>query len=465
MRHHVARHQLWARGAPVVAALSGGADSVAQLLLLHELAAGGEVELAGAAHLNHQLRPEATRDENFCRQLCDRLGVPLIVDTVPVAELAAVQHVSVEVAARRARYAFLEEARRAVAAEHIAVAHTRDDQAETVLMRLLRGTGSRGLRGALPIRGRLVRPLLECARADLRAYLAARGEPWVEDETNADLRHPRNRVRHQLLPLLAQHYRPSVTRVLARTADVASHEDALLEDLAAQALGPQLEPHDGGWRLHVAGLRAWPLALQRRAARQALVTAGARRQPGHGEIERLLDVCARDGRAAAQVAGLRVERFGADAVLLRESAAPLAADPSPEQCLEVPGGVPWPAAGPGCRVTAVGPIKREDSGELSRRRIAVAAAVLRQPLMVRSRRPGDRIQPAGLGGTKTLQDLMVDRKVPRDERHRIPLVVDASGRIVWVVGLAVAAHVAASAQGDVIVLTFVQPAQSGSEAS
>ena len=465
VRRYVDRHQLWLGGGTVVAAVSGGADSVSLLWILKDLHDAGAVSLAGVAHLNHRLRPDADRDEGFCRALADRVGTPFVSDRADVAALARQWHCSSEVAARRARYTFLEEARRACHAEHIAVAHTRDDQAETVVMRLLRGTGTRGLRGALPSRGRVVRPLLDCSRAELRCFLAVRAEAWVEDETNADLRHPRNRVRHELLPLLAERYRPSITQVLARTAELAAHEDALLEQMAEQALAPLLTSRPPAWRLDAAGLCALPVALQRRVARRALVAAGARRQPGYAEIARMLDVCASGGRAAAQVAGLRVERFGADAVLSSRGAAPLTVESRPEQCLTLPGTVSWPAGGPGCRVTAVGPIKRKDSGELSRTRVALRAAAVVQPLIVRSRRPGDRIQPVGLGGTKTLQDLMVDRKVPRDERHRIPLVTDASGRIVWVVGLAVAAYAAASAQDDVIVLSFEQPAVSGSEAS
>ncbi len=196
----------------MVAALSGGSDSVAQLLLLCDLAAAGHLVLAGAAHLNHQLRPDAARDEQFCRALCARLGVPLMVATAPVPALAAEARVSIEVAARRVRYAFLERARIACDAAVVAVAHTADDQAETVLLRLLRGAGPRGLRGILPVRGTVVRPLLDCTRAALRADLTRRGETWVDDATNADVAQPRNRVRHELiLPLLAGRFQPAVT--------------------------------------------------------------------------------------------------------------------------------------------------------------------------------------------------------------------------------------------------------------
>ncbi|HUU34589.1 MAG TPA: tRNA lysidine(34) synthetase TilS, partial [Vicinamibacterales bacterium] len=259
VRRYVDRHQLWLGGGRVVAAVSGGSDSVSLLWILKDLHDAGAVSLAGVAHLNHQLRTDAAKDEAFCRALAERAGTPFVAARSDIAALAREWRCSVEVAARRARYSFLEQARRAYRAEHIAVAHTRDDQAETVVMRLLRGTGTRGLRGALPARGHVVRPLLDCSRAELRSFLAARGEAWVEDETNADLGHPRNRVRHELLPLLARSYRPSVTRILARTADVAAYEDALLEQLATDALAPLLDARSGAWRLDAAGFRRLPV--------------------------------------------------------------------------------------------------------------------------------------------------------------------------------------------------------------
>lgn len=449
----------------MVAAVSGGSDSVALLWILHELHQDGTVHLTGLAHLNHQLRQLAGRDEAFCRALAARIGVPFLGECADVAELAREWRCSIEVAARRARYACLERARVASGASRIGVAHTRDDQAETVLLRLVRGAGTRGLRGALPVRGTVVRPLLDCSRNELRRYLTARAESWLEDETNADLGHPRNRVRHELLPLLAERYRPSVTRVLARTADVAAHDDALLERLAEQAVPTVVATGRGGLRLDVAVLAALPLSLQRRLARRVLVLAGAGRAPGHGDVERLLDVCAAGGPAAAEAAGVRVERFSADAVLLKRGGRADADIQWPDQVLLVPGVVELPDLGAECRVTAVGPIQHEDAFLPGRVQAALKAEAVMLPLIVRRRRPGDRIQPVGLAGTKKLQDLLVDRKVPRGERNRIPVVADAAGRIVWVVGHAVAAHAAPAAQDAVIVLSFEQPASSGSEAS
>lgn len=463
IQRHVDRHGLWRADTHVIAALSGGADSVAQLLLLRELAVDGRVVLAGAAHLNHRLRAEADADEAFCRELCARLDVAFVSRGADVAVLAARWQISIEAAARRARYVFLDEARHALGAGRVAVAHTADDQAETVLLRLLRGAGTRGLRGILPLRGRVVRPLLACSREDLRAHLASRGEAWREDASNADLGLPRNRVRHELLPLLASRYQPAVTRLLARTAEVADAEDALLEALAAEAAGISVTSNAAGPMLAPSRLTVLPLALARRVVRRTLEAAGASRGVTLADVEAVLAVCGARGPRASWAAGLRVERFSADAVLLIRTPAPPTAAALPVRTLKVPGVVDLPEAGPKCRLRAERPIEWSSPSEGSGLRVALKGMVP-TPLTVRGRRPGDRLRPVGLGGSKKVQDLLVDRKVARGTRDLVPVVTDATGRIVWVAGHAADADAAAVVPaGDVIVLTFEPPDVPGSE--
>lgn len=462
VRRDSALHALWPSGARIVVGLSGGSDSVALLLVLRELEAAGGVAVAGAAHLNHQLRADADADEAFCRALCERLGVAFVAGREPVRAIAAAGRVSIEVAARRTRYAFLERARLDLQADLVAVAHTADDQAETVLLRLLRGAGTHGLRGVLRRREAVIRPLLSCTRAELRVWLGARGQAWREDASNADLAVPRNRIRHELLPLLAAHYQPAVIRVLARTAEVADAEDVLLEQFTVAALARVVAPVAGGVRLDRTRLAALPLALARRVARRALTAAGLRRAPDLADVDLVLAVCRRSGPPAADVAGLRVERFSRDAVLLIRTATP--AVRLAERVLPVPGVVELPELGPGCRLRAQQPIIEGDRARAGLQ-VSVRGTVA-APLVVRGRRPGDRIRPVGLGGTKKLQDLLVDHKVPRAERDRVPVVTDALGRLVWVAGHAADADaVAPAAADDVIVLTFEPPVAPGSEGS
>lgn len=449
----------------MVAALSGGADSVALLLLLRELAFSGDVVLAGAAHLDHGLRPEAAADEAFCRALCARMDVPLVVEHADVQGAAVAARTSIEVAGRTLRYGFLERARIALQAAHVAVAHTRDDQAETVLLRMLRGAGTRGLRGILPVRGAVIRPLLEIGREELRQYLRERDCPWREDATNADIGHLRNRIRHELLPLLASHYRPSVSRVLARTADVALEDDRYLEHLASGVAAHVLTARDGVLHVALPALRILPLAIQRRVARMAIERAGCARAPRLGDILRLLAVLGGPTAARATVAGVEVERFSENAVLSIRGAAE-APGPMPIRELSAGGQVPLVEMGPGWRLRVAGPITEGEPLPPGSLAVVAAAGALHWPLRVRTRLPGDRMRPKGVGGSKKLQDLFVDRKVPRADRDRIPVVVDASGRIVWVVGHAVAEGIEAPAtSSDVVVLSVERPTWAGPEAS
>jgi tRNA(Ile)-lysidine synthase len=465
VRRFVEHRQLWPRGARIVAAVSGGGDSVALVHLLRELEADGHVVLAGVAHLNHRLRPDASRDEAFCRGLADAAAVPCDVGHADVAAAAASARVSVEVAGRDARYAFFEDVRVARAGHAVAVAHTRDDQAETVLLRLLRGAGTHGLRGALASRGGVVRPLLTCGRDELRGYLAARGAAWLEDATNADTTLLRNRIRHDLLPRLVRDYQPGVARLLARTAELAHEDDAYLTAVADTAAADVSSKEGEGWRVEVAGLLALPPALTRRVVRLTLQRAGATRAVRLADVERVLAMCRAPQAAAARVAGVAVERFSPHAVLFSRAGAP-ASGPMPLRSLTVPGQVELPECGAGWRLRAEGPIKRGRAPEASRHCILLDAASGLGPFTVRGRRRGDRLRPIGLGGTKSLQDLFVDRKVPRSERDRTPVVVDATGRILWVVGLALHEG-AAAAQGadDVVVLNFERPDGSGPEAA
>ena len=465
VRRFVERHELWPRGARVVAAVSGGGDSVALVHLLRELETGGHVVLAGVAHLNHQLRPEAGSDEAFCRTLASAAGVPFDVARANVGVAATAARVSVEVAGRDARYAFFEDVRVARGAHAVAVAHTRDDQAETVLLRLLRGAGTHGLRGALASRGGVVRPLLTCGRDELRAYLAARGVAWLEDATNADTAPLRNRIRHDLLPRLVRDYQPGAARLLARTAELAHDDDAYLTAVADTAAGAVSSNQDEVWRVDAAALLALPPAIGRRVVVLTLQRAGATRAVRLADVERALDTCRSAQAAVCRVAGVTVERFSADVVLFSRGDAP-AVRPMPPRTLEVPGQVEVPECGAGWRLRAEGPIERQSAPKPSRHRILLDAARGLGPFIVRGRRRGDRLRPVGLGGTKSLQDLFVDRKVPRSERDRTPVVVDAAGRILWVVGLALdEGALAVEGADDVVVLNFERPDGSGPEAA
>ncbi len=440
------------RGGRVVAAVSGGGDSVALLHLLAELAERSLLTLAGVAHVNHRLRrPASDEDERFCRDLARRFGVPCLVESVAVADVARSRRVSVELAGHHLRHAFFARAAAELEAGRVALGHTIDDQAETVLLRLIRGAGAAGLSGMRPRAGVLVRPLLGVGRAELRRYLADGGVPFREDASNADLRVPRNRVRHELLPHLRT-YSPRIVEALARQADIARADEAWLSHRANQAAADLVSQERGFVELDAAGLAALPPALARRVARDALARVEPRRREvGFDAIERVRRTAA-GGPARTDVPGCRVERAAGRVRLVpRRGRAGPAPRPGFAYRLAIPGEIAVPEAGVRVRAEVVEAAAgaRGDGGGGRTALVALPAAA---PLVVRSWRFGDRYRPLGLGGrSRKLQDLFVDRKVPRDERTRIPLVLDADGRVIWVVGFGIG-HDFRAGEGDESVL-------------
>jgi tRNA(Ile)-lysidine synthase len=424
-------------GARIVVALSGGGDSVALLWLLHDLHLRGAVVLAGAAQLNHGLRgSDAEEDEAFCREIAARAGVPFVSERADVAARAREAKRSVEDTARAVRYAFFERAADALGAELVATAHTLDDQAETVLLRILRGAGTRGLRGIHPRAGRVVRPLLDCRRAELREYLAARGETFREDATNADVGIPRNRVRHQLIPFLQERFRASVVPILAREAELAARDEDFLHRQAIELADRiVLSINATEVRIDARALRAAHPALSSRVAAAALSRLAGSRPIAFHHVDRLLWLAA-DGHAGAAISlpgqyAVRVH----DEIVLRPGARQAAAN-----AFAVSLSIPGEVRVDGWAVSAAS--FAEANGQQTKwlgrgAEVGVAAAALELPLVIRSRRPGDRFRPLGAPGTRKLQEFLVDRKILRDERDTLPLVVDANGRIVWVPGQAI----------------------------
>jgi tRNA(Ile)-lysidine synthase len=436
-----AQHKLWSAETRVVAAVSGGSDSVAMLLVLRALAARGELVLAGLAHLNHHIRGEtAEADAAFCRQLAARLEIPAIVGDADVPALAARDGESLEVAGRAARQQFYAEALKSARASRVAVAHTRDDQAETVLLRLTRGAGTNGLGGIAPRRGPLARPVLDATRADLQQYLTAAGEAWREDETNLDRTVPRNLVRHDVLPLLRS-INANAVAALARAAELLRVDAELLDTFANAAyIQTVLSTDNDNVTVSAEELTKLPAALATRVARYVLETANPGGSYGLVEARALCAFAA--GNAAPTLPGLRVERFGANAVLVSRActahrvqtlhSAPGGSPDFPELRLGIPGTVEAPQGA--WAVDAEGPIPVPASIDRGAAIAIVDARELGDHLIVRLRRPGDRLQPLGAPGRRKVQDVLVDRKVPKDDRDQVPIVTTEKGDIVWVAG-------------------------------
>ena len=446
VRRTIRRHTLFGPDDGVAVALSGGPDSVALAWLLHEMAASGACRLVGAIHVNHGLRGEASDgDEAFCRAFADRLGVPFDSTRVDVAALARERHRSLEWAARDARDACFTSAAARLGASRVATGHTLDDQAETVLLRLLRGAGVRGLSAIRPRRGLIVRPLIECRRADLSRYLADRGEACRHDASNDDRTIARNRIRHELLPVI-ERVAPRGILSLARLAAQSRDLDAFLSRAAREAARTVVLPAENGLvRIAAPALAELPAVL----ARHLLLVLAEDVRPGVAlstrHLEALLSLAAADKQSGhLDLPGLTVERQGrviyltpALSVKTRSTrgVAPAGETTRFERVLQVPGSVDVPEAG----VTiSAAPEDRIEPASAGSRAVRVQAGSVTTPFTVRNRRNGDRLRPLGAPGRRKLQDVFVDRKVPRNERDRVPIVVDASGRIVWVAGLTIA---------------------------
>ena len=482
VRRTIERHALWPPGARILAAVSGGADSVALLLILKALEAEGALTVAGLAHLNHQLRgADADADEAFVASLAAKYGVPCVAERADVAALARSGKRSIEDAARGARHACFERAAAALHADAVAVAHTKDDQAETFLLRLMRGAGTRGLASIRPrvrlpavapeARRWVVRPLLDLDRDALRAYLASRGETFREDATNADVAIPRNRVRHELLPYLRSRFSPGVTDVLARAAELARQDEDFLESEAIK-LAASVVLSDVTVRLDAAGLSRAPRALSSRVAHAALQRLAGSKPIHFDHVDRLLALAADavgEGRAISlpgQIAvriGDRIElRSAKRSRRSREAAEADGRRTSFAVSLSIPGEV---QVG-GQAVTAervfdqqgtpASQVRQRQKWSARGTEVGVAAGPLALPLAVRSRRPGDRFRPLGAPGRRKLQDFLVDRKVRREDRDAVPLVVDARDRIVWVVGQSVAEDFRVTDPSQAVILLKVR---------
>jgi tRNA(Ile)-lysidine synthase len=478
VRRTIERFELLPPGSRTIVALSGGADSMALLTVLRELAPSGRFSLVGAAHLNHQLRDRASdEDEAFCVRRASDWGLPIRTARVDVLALAKAEHRSIEDAARLARYRFLDEAARQLGADRIASGHTRDDQAETLLLRLVRGAGPRGLAGIFPRAGRVVRPLLDVERHDILEYLKLERIEYRQDESNNDLRFARNRIRHELLPVLKEKGSARIVAHLARAADIFRVDADLLDDLAARAYErvvqttcPERSRGEGAsLTISVERLAAEPPALQRRLILMALKAIAPSRFSGFEQVERVLTLArTAASTAAVDLPGVRAERQPSVVVLRYRSgrgrppeggtnSGPHDQPITFSYPLRVPGEVAIPEAG--CEIVAEAtPVADLPVGVQLRGRGEVAvvdADGLARPLVVRSRRPGDRFQPLGLRGHKKLQDVFVDHKIAQPIRDRVPVVVDDRDRIVWVAGLAVAEDFRVTARTrDVVILTL-----------
>jgi tRNA(Ile)-lysidine synthase len=424
-----------ARGEGVVVAFSGGPDSTALLWGMSRLAAERGFRLA-AAHLDHALDPGSAARAAAAARLAGQLEVPLVTErreAFPGGPAGPPE--SLEAAGRRARYDFLERARRELGARFVATAHHRDDQAETVLLRLLFGSGVEGLAGIRPVHGAVVRPLLALPRASLLAAVAAAGLTPVDDPTNRDLAVPRSRVRHRLLPALAADDRQVADRLARLAARARGAAGALDRTLSRRLTGT---PVDGGIAVDRAALAALPESLRPFAFAWLHRQAGAPYPASEAARAELLRQLSGQRHAACAGCdcgdGWRWEAAG-DQLILRRPEAARERVRDFTYTLEVPGELEIPEIAVRVRLTRGAVEPWMFAGEAGR--AGLALPLLEGDLVtIRNRRPGDRIHPLGARGSRRLKEVLIDRRVPWHVRERLPLLV-VGERIAWAPGVTI----------------------------
>ena len=390
----------------------------------------------GAVYVNHQIRKKAAREEEaFCRALCEKLKVEFQLVREDIPARAKRDRQGIEEAAREFRYAVFER----LADEHhynkIVVGHHADDQVETILFRLFRGTGPEGLLGMPIQRGRIIRPLLDLTRAEILNHLKRHRIKWCEDKSNRSLRYRRNFIRHKLLPELREALNPAVERAILNLAETLGEEEAFLEAAVDRAARKCLSTTPSGkFCLALGKFRPYAVGLRRRLLRRCLKETWQGNAPDKGVLVRLDRLAENDSGALTLPRQTRAEIVG-DRLFIFRSAPPTVREtlkPGERIRLE------WPPVDISARVRdrqAVALVKRPRA-----KRVVIDWDRVEPPLTLRSIRPGDRFRPLGMKGSKKVGDYLTDCKTPRPLRDEILILCDRQGPI-WLLGFEIADRV------------------------
>ncbi len=433
-------------GHTIVVAVSGGADSTVLLHTLASLRQELQIGLIGA-HLNHGFRgEEAEEDAEFVRELCIRLNVPSVIEFEDVPSRMKRSGLSAQVSAREARHSFLRRVMEEVGGERIALGHNRNDKIETILLNLLRGTGLEGLSPLSEAAFPLIRPLINVSRAEIETYCVEVDLHFRTDSSNSKTDYRRNRMRTELLPYLSAHFNPRVGDALIRLSELADDDNSLLEELANQSFVRIRErsPEDR-ITLKRESLLLNPRALQRRMLRRAVSELrGDRQNLTFETVEGVLEALESGLKGSVTLPSGENGSFLIRYDSLQVSVEPVAIKSSPisrQIEIAIPGTTIFPGTEWRFETKIVKKTESvlkeialcasdEESGTLEGESLyiyLVALDLVKFPLSLRSWKQGDRMRPKGMQGTKKLQDIFIDKKIPVSERHRKPLLVDFGG--------------------------------------
>jgi len=452
----IERFRMFDSGNRVGVATSGGPDSVALLHVMDRIAEDLNLTLI-IIYLNHGLRgEESDREDEFIRRLGDSMKIPVESRKISIPSIREREKGSLEDVCRKERYKFFEEVAKNYNLNKIALGHNLNDQAETVVIKFLRGSGLEGLRGILPVRdGIYVRPLLEVSREEILFFLRGQGAEYITDSSNMDNRYLRNRIRNELIPELKELYNPRLVENVGRMSNILRLENDFIEKCVDKTLSDwNINSCEEGVKIDIPNLKSLHPALQFRVIKTILDDiSSSKKGIGYIHVKSVIDLI-EGGRPNGLLdlpAGVTIRREYDNLIILKDEGFDTKV-PSPLTMkndknkgrkddkrkvndyyyhIEVPGSVNIEETGMKIAFDLM------DAGSLdysSGSTVFIDYSVISFPLVVRNIRPGDRIQPFGLKGTKKVKSLFIDEKIPGKERERIPLLVDQES-VLWIPGV------------------------------
>ncbi|WP_151737917.1 tRNA lysidine(34) synthetase TilS [Paenibacillus tengchongensis] len=458
-----AEHELWSPHDTIIVAVSGGPDSVALLRILHHISLTRTPLMLVCAHVNHGFRAESAAEAELVRNLAAELGLPFELASFDIPALAASSGLGPEGTAREKRYEFLIATARRYGARSVALAHHADDQAETVLMRLLRGSGLTGLAGMRWKRSEkkveLIRPFLRINKTALVGLCLSNGFPFAEDSSNLETKYRRNSVRLEILPIL-ENYNPQIRQSLLQLSEIAEAEDEYMEATAAKCFGEIVRPGHGQYTFERAAFTALPSALQRRLIKLILNYLSADASfLDFAKIETVRRAVLQDYPTGwtLHLGGGLIGNRQYDTIVFSSKPPGRKLSYTYRLSLLDPQLV-LPEIGKVMTMTVL----ERDHFHLLGEEAGIQLAwfdrdQLAMPLTVRSRLPGDTMRVMGLNGSKKVKDIYIDDKIPASERSAIPLVCDGLGNIVWIPGVRRSTHAAVGRQtASVILLSLTE---------
>ncbi|HZX11518.1 MAG TPA: tRNA lysidine(34) synthetase TilS [Acidobacteriota bacterium] len=425
----IKRYSLFNRGDRIIIACSGGADSVSLFHVLRQLKNEWDFDLL-IGHYNHKLRREADEDQDFVANLASDHSLPFYSESGDVKAYAQKNNMNLEQAGRQLRYGFLKKIARKHGSAKIATGHTMTDQAETVLMRILRGTGPQGLGGMRPkTKEGIVRPLILAKREEVQRYIEKKNLRYRVDESNFDMDFLRNKIRHRLIPYMKNNYSPHIVDHLSRLASIIQEEDLFLQDISRKKEAQSEIKTRGQNRLDMDFLHTLYPALQRRVVREYLAKIrGDLRELSYKDIQSIIDL--RRGKE------FHLEK---DLFLNNENGLVGIKEESPKYKYEYIWSEKTPLIIKEIGITIKGSRIKKDTFERdfdNRKKVFLDSSKLKFPLKVRNRQQGDRYRPLGAPGKQKLKELMRAKRIPESSRDKKPVFV-SEHEIVWVQDLPV----------------------------